>query len=199
MLIVIAANAAKACIMILTILKLKAPTLVTVGDAVASFLEVPDPTTKDICLSTKVDVRKRRWKMQPAKPWTPTKRFWFRAASIKRRLTCSLFCLIGISFGVFFWALAMPLNYTYKDLWDLGFGTITPDFILTNNGVHPNLGLPRQFAIGNPLLHISDLQWLILCHAGCVGVESVCSLPETTESDNTCREPEVYLLSPPAV
>jgi len=75
---------------ILTVWKLKEPTLVTIGDAVASFLYDPDPTTKGICLSTKSDIQNDRWKLQPAKPWNPTRHFWFRAASVKRWLICNI-------------------------------------------------------------------------------------------------------------
>jgi hypothetical protein len=90
MLIVIAANAIKATIMTLTFLKLKEPTLVTIGDAIASFLDEPDRTTAGICLSTREDIRKGRWKNQPAKQWVPKRHFWFKAASIKRWLTCNI-------------------------------------------------------------------------------------------------------------
>jgi hypothetical protein len=75
---------------ILTVWKLKEPTLVTVGDAVASFLYDPDPTTKGICLSTKLDIQGNRWKLQVAKQWQPKKHFWFRAASVKRWLICNI-------------------------------------------------------------------------------------------------------------
>ena len=90
MLIVITANAIKATIMILTFVKLREPTLVTIGDAIASFLDEPDPTTAGICLSTREDIRKGKWKNQPAKQWVPKRHFWFKAASIKRWLTCNI-------------------------------------------------------------------------------------------------------------
>ena len=90
MLIVIAANAIKATIMILTFVRLKEPTLVTLGDAIASFLDEPDPTTTGICLSTRADICAGRWKNQPAKQWVSKRHFWFKAASIKRWLTCNV-------------------------------------------------------------------------------------------------------------
>ena len=88
MLAVIAANLTKATIMVWTVWKLREPTLVTIGDAVASFLEQPDPTTAGICLSTKMDIIKGKWKKKIAKRWAPERHFWFKAASFKRWLTC---------------------------------------------------------------------------------------------------------------
>jgi hypothetical protein len=90
MLIVIVANMTKATIMILTYWKLNTPTLVTIGDAIASFLDKPDPTTAGICLSTREDIRKGKWKNEAAKRWVPKRHFWFKAASIKRWLTCNI-------------------------------------------------------------------------------------------------------------
>lgn len=92
MIIVILANATKASIMILTWWKLRTPTLVTIGDAITSFLDDPDPTTAGICLATKRDIWKGKglWKDQGAKHWIPKRHFWFRAASVKRWLTCNI-------------------------------------------------------------------------------------------------------------
>lgn len=39
----------------------RSPPLLTVGDAVASFMEKPDPTTKGLCWITGADVRRGRW------------------------------------------------------------------------------------------------------------------------------------------
>ena len=90
MIIVIVANATKATIMILTWWKLQTPTMVTIGDAITSFLDDPDQTTAGICLTSKRDILKGRWKNQGAKRWAPVRHFWFRAASIKRWLTCNI-------------------------------------------------------------------------------------------------------------
>jgi hypothetical protein len=90
MTIVIIANAAKAFVMILTVWSLREPTLVTIGDAIASFLNTPDPTTAGICLSTKTNIKDNRWKNQPAKPWVSKHHFWFRGASVKRWLACNI-------------------------------------------------------------------------------------------------------------
>ncbi|RDW85190.1 hypothetical protein BP6252_02780 [Coleophoma cylindrospora] len=126
MLIVIAANAVKAIVMILTVWRLREPTLVTVGDAIASFLNYPDPTTQGFCLSSKDDIQKKRWKGQPAKPWIPKSDFWFKAASVKRWLTCNILCIAAIGFGI--WLLSQGMYqigiYNVQQLYELGFGTV---------------------------------------------------------------------------
>lgn len=101
MVVVIAANAAKSAIMILTFLRLKEPTLVTIGDAMASFLEVPDPTTAGLCLSTRNSTFKkpkstnnreqgRNPNRKRAKRWLPKRHFWFQTASKTRWLDCNM-------------------------------------------------------------------------------------------------------------
>jgi hypothetical protein len=92
MLIVIAANTTKVVVMVIVFLKFRAPTLVTLGDAVASFLNDPDPTTAGMCMSTKKDVFKvgQDLSTYPAKPWSPKRHFWFNAVSLKRWLTCNI-------------------------------------------------------------------------------------------------------------
>jgi hypothetical protein len=92
MLIVIAANTTKVAVMVIVFLKFRAPTLVTLGDAVASFLNDPDPTTAGMCMSTKKDVFKvgQDLSTYPAKPWSLKRHFWFNAVSLKRWLTCNI-------------------------------------------------------------------------------------------------------------
>lgn len=53
--VVIVANAIKAAAMIATLLQYKRPALVTIGDALASFLEEADETTRGMCLATAND------------------------------------------------------------------------------------------------------------------------------------------------
>jgi len=97
MIVVIIANMAKAIVMVLTYYKLREPTLVTIGDAVASFLDEPDPTTKGLCLVEKHDIETGKWKTQgkvgPLKflpiKWEPKRRWWFAAASLKRWIVCN--------------------------------------------------------------------------------------------------------------
>jgi len=65
-LIIIACNAAKALSMFLTYLYARDATLVTLGDAIASFLDAPDKTTTNLCLASKNDI-KELWR-SPRRP-----------------------------------------------------------------------------------------------------------------------------------
>lgn len=63
--------------------------LVTLGDAVTSFLDKPDPTTEGNCLSGKTRFQKSKDWDQVEMRWEPQTRYWFYAASKKRWLTCN--------------------------------------------------------------------------------------------------------------
>ncbi|KAB5554515.1 hypothetical protein GE09DRAFT_964056 [Coniochaeta sp. 2T2.1] len=73
--------------------------LVSLGDALSSFLQHPDPTTSGACLITKPDVRQERWGLREAKFWVPRNHFWFRTPSISR------WCL-----AAFFWVTPVALT-----------------------------------------------------------------------------------------
>lgn len=93
MIAVTTANLIKAIIMSLAYFMLDTPTLVTVGDAIASFLAVPDRNTTGLCISTSADFswrnlsnKKRRLLGQnhmKAKKWARKPRFWFKAVSVE--------------------------------------------------------------------------------------------------------------------
>lgn len=61
MVIVITCNVVKIICMVLVVLGDGSQPLVTVGDAIASFLDEPDPTTKNICLVDKYFFREEGW------------------------------------------------------------------------------------------------------------------------------------------
>lgn len=58
--------------------------LATVGDALASFLQVPDSTTANACLLTKKDVKEGRWPLAEAKYWVPAPHYWISTPSLTR-------------------------------------------------------------------------------------------------------------------
>ena len=144
MIVVILANATKATVMILTWWKFRTPTLVTIGDAVKSFLDNPDQTTEGVCLTTKSDIVKAKggWKSQGAKRWVPVRQFWFRAASVKRWLTCNILCGGFIILGIVLLRLGMEGVgiYDLKTLWGLGFGQVNGRAIV---GVAPSGLIPK--------------------------------------------------------
>ena len=161
--------------MIVTVWKLKEPTLVTIGDAVASFLYKKDPTTEGICLSTNSDIQNNRWKAQPAKPWNPTSQFWFRAASVKRWLTCNILyvctsiqlidstsnpdnssCIGVIGFGIYLLKQGMATIkiYSIKELYELGFGSVNVNAVV---GVAPRGLIPTTLFANLPQAILSFL------------------------------------------
>lgn len=108
LLAVIIMNLGKCITMFLTLYRAKDLTLVTLGDAVACYLDNPDELTKGRCLMAKVDVDKgpMRWRLRsstgfwanipntrplPMTYWAPLRRRWFAAASTRR--WCVTMCL----------------------------------------------------------------------------------------------------------
>jgi hypothetical protein len=59
----------------------------TMGDAVASFLEEEDHTTKNMCLSTVKDFRKHKNYEVGPRQWTDTKYRWKDVTSVGRRVS----------------------------------------------------------------------------------------------------------------
>ncbi|KAL2190875.1 hypothetical protein L209DRAFT_676098, partial [Thermothelomyces heterothallicus CBS 203.75] len=55
--------------------------LVTLGDAISSFLQDPDPTTQGACLLSKTDIWHGRWPLTTAKCWVSRKHYWLRSVS----------------------------------------------------------------------------------------------------------------------
>lgn len=61
--------------------------LVTLGDALASFLTEPDPTTQGACIMTRDDVQKGRWGLREPKTWTTNSTHrWLQTPSLMRWL-----------------------------------------------------------------------------------------------------------------
>lgn len=58
--------------------------LVTLGDALVSFLGETDPTTEGACLMTQEDAVTGRWGLREAKHWTTTTHRWIQTPSLLR-------------------------------------------------------------------------------------------------------------------
>ncbi|KAK4122382.1 hypothetical protein N657DRAFT_576349 [Parathielavia appendiculata] len=81
--------------------------LATLGDAISSFLQDPDPTTQGACLLSKSDVRHGRWPLQESKFWVPRTHRWLRSVSGARWLAtfslwvaCISLCAGGLAFSL---------------------------------------------------------------------------------------------------
>ncbi len=90
MIIVITCNLLKTICMSKIAWKHDREPLVTLGDAVASFLDRPDMTTKGNCIVGKTRFEdSKSWDLFRSR-WGPKRLRWFRAASSKRWLFCNI-------------------------------------------------------------------------------------------------------------
>jgi len=98
--IVIACNACKVLLMTIIIRRLNEATLVTIGDAISSFLQRCDPTTEKCCLASRHNVRSL-WKnplLRHNQRWTPRNRKpWFSACSVRRWIPAFLLYIVALS------------------------------------------------------------------------------------------------------
>ncbi|KAF4632935.1 hypothetical protein G7Y89_g5184 [Cudoniella acicularis] len=118
--------------------------LITIGDAIQSFLENPDVRTEDMCLYDRRMIVKNLWQQRKkAQQYYSHNRLWFNASSpIKWILTNLLFnptsvpslypLLTVISaiailalLGVVMSSISKPLNLSQLAQWTLGFGAIS--------------------------------------------------------------------------
>ena len=99
MIAVIACNLVKACSMIMTVVRSREPTLVTLGDAIDSFLRIPDSTTMGICFADRGFIE-REWKRGSRagpRQWKQNGvQRWWKSVSKTRWITCNFFCWIAI-------------------------------------------------------------------------------------------------------
>ena len=99
MVVVICCNLVKACCMVMAVVRSREPTLVTLGDAVDSFLEIPDPTTMGICFADRRFIERewrRGWRTGPRQWKQKGVQRWWTSVSKTRWITCNFFCLITI-------------------------------------------------------------------------------------------------------
>lgn len=130
----------------------------TLGDAIASFMRRPDPTTVDMGLATKDDfIRRRPWRTHLVKlplvlnreprEWKEKRKFWFRAASIRQWFVLLFFCFLTVITAAILLSVSFAslhhrkFSTTIPELWQLGFGTLTPYTYLV-------VGLPREDPAG---------------------------------------------------
>ncbi|KAF5019104.1 hypothetical protein F66182_8900 [Fusarium sp. NRRL 66182] len=119
----------------LTWLFLEKRPLLTLGDAISSFLESPDPSTKGQCLLSKTWSHRLVWEAGP-RIWQPTKQRWFTSIS-RRRLGITLFmCVVTIAAASYLlWKSIHDISYlgtpSIVDLWNRGFGQVNVDALFS--------------------------------------------------------------------
>ena len=97
--VVISCNLVKVCCMFMTVVRSREPTLVTLGDAIDSFLRIPDPTTMGICFADRWFIE-REWKHRSRagpRRWNQNGvQRWWTSVSRTRWITCGFSCSIVI-------------------------------------------------------------------------------------------------------
>ncbi|KAK2757885.1 hypothetical protein FQN54_004291 [Arachnomyces sp. PD_36] len=169
MTVVIACNAVKAVVMVLTLFMLLEDPLATIGDAAASFLTDPDPTTKGNCLLSRDDLRLnylglKVWERKPHK-WVSRPRKWASAASVGRWVVCMLGCLVTLIVVLALLGVGIGSLKTYgvdtslTSLWALGFGDVDVNSLLRigEGGTlsHQDKALGYVFLANSPQLVLS--------------------------------------------
>lgn len=147
--VVIAMNLFKCLSMFWTVFWQKSITLVTVGDALASFLDSPDTLTEGRCLTSKADINKGplQWHSPSVRPpaiayQATARRRWFAAASIRRWIISIGLCLLALVVAAVLLATGVRsfrLNeYGHgRDPFKLGFGVVDPKALI-------DAGLPKS-------------------------------------------------------
>ena len=120
MIVVICCNFVKASCMITAVVRSREPTLVTLGDAIDSFLRVPDQTTKEMCFADRQYIA-REWKLgrraRPTKWEKNGVQRWWTSAGWARWATCYVFFLIYIFYMGMFLATSIQSD---KQVWSMG-------------------------------------------------------------------------------
>ncbi|CAO2650076.1 Nn.00g013680.m01.CDS01 [Neocucurbitaria sp. VM-36] len=136
-------NFVKAALMFHVAFGIHAEPLMTMGDAVASFLAKNDPFTKNMCISSLKDFKRSKNYIAGPRQWNDKRYRWKDVTSKTRRIMTLLMFLIAlIIVGVLLaWGLkSLPENTTFSRL---GFGTVDPSTSI--------IGLPNEL-ISNVLL-----------------------------------------------
>ena len=116
MIVVICCNLVKACTMIMTVVRCREPTLVTLGDAIDSFLRIPDSTTMGICFADRRFIEKewKRGSRAGPRQWTQNGvQRWWTGLSKTRWITCNFFCSIAIITTSVLLALGIKQDQNY--------------------------------------------------------------------------------------
>ena len=110
--------------------------LVTLGDAIASFLRKPDGNTLGMCLGDKSHFSKfRNW--QPSRiPHSFKHHFWYGAASFERWCISNVLSLVTLVTAC---SLLLGRPNGSVSIWKIGLGTIRPDTILGLNNPQGSL------------------------------------------------------------
>ncbi|EXJ70327.1 uncharacterized protein A1O5_06395 [Cladophialophora psammophila CBS 110553] len=121
------------------------PPLLTMGDAVASFLENPDPASKGMCLLSASKIKKmcRSLLYQPASQSTAlysgnVRHRWSKAVSLRRWLICLFLYIASLSVAAGFLGrgvTAIVGSKSLSSLWSIGLGNGSGRTLIQNDAM----------------------------------------------------------------
>ncbi|MCJ1462005.1 hypothetical protein MMC07_000605 [Pseudocyphellaria aurata] len=163
--VVIVINTLKMVLMLFVVFGLNETPLMTIGDAVASFLDEEDPTTKGCCLVSKFDIKvnKLQWQYRDgesnapvAKEWMPTKVRWARAVSRTRWWSCGVMISLAVTVCSALLGRGIHTIIGPKDLgtlWRLGVGAVSVRTLIHwSNGPSTLVGNVLMANLAQPIL-----------------------------------------------
>ena len=113
--------------------------LVTLGDAIESFLNETDPTTYGLCLSERTRfLRTQDWRLPPIK-YNPEPRRWFGAASQRRWYISNVLGFLTLISAISLLSCSASVLGSNESTWNLSLDSATPYTILHLNGAQASV------------------------------------------------------------
>lgn len=151
MCIVMFCNVMKTICMYSVLRHQKSPPLVTLGDAIVSFLQVRDLTTENIYLADKYTFGPKNWD-DSTMTYRRKSHSWLSSASLRRWLICNMMCITTLLVAGTLLRIGLQNSrLTSRDishLWSLGFGTVTSESLVAWNKPG-NAGLLLNVLVAN--------------------------------------------------
>ncbi|KAI5369857.1 hypothetical protein Slin15195_G007350 [Septoria linicola] len=193
---VIACNVFKTVAMFLTLYAQKGMPIVTVGDAVAAFLEEPDPCTAGRCLASRVDLlglKQEHSAESMPKVFSATDRsVWLASAASGKRWAITFgLTILWMSISAFLLSMATrTLGSTGVSPYALGFGAIDSRALI-------DLGLPSAGTSGliSAILLANLPQAIVSCLYLLYNGLLTVSTPPSRRPDETFERSETVLTS----
>ena len=140
MCIIIFCNFMKALCMYLVLRYHKHKPLVTLGDAIESFLQQRDSATEHLCLADKYAFASNDWDDSLGdltRKYVRSSSRWFSSASLKRWLTCNILCISTLLAAGTLLEIGLQNSQlsskSMSHLWGLGFGAVTGESLVSWN------------------------------------------------------------------
>lgn len=134
--IVMICNLTKALCMCFVLRHRKAPPLVTIGDAIESFLHNQDLTTENMCLADRLTFATEDWD-NSTRTYLNKPHKWFSSASWRRWLTCNILCISTIVVAGILLIIGLQnvslMSISVDHLLSLGFGAVTSESLVNWN------------------------------------------------------------------